>query len=81
MKKKKKGNVIATIIIEYVWVHLNKQGSKFASNPKHAKILSLAKFWMWQDSQYVGLTQDSELARICLDRVLKIAQGLNMPGF
>ena len=66
---------------EYVRWCLNKQDSEYALGPKYAKILNMAKFWIWQDSQYVSVTQHSEYARKCLDRVLNISWLLNMPGF
>ena len=31
--------------------------------------------------KYMSVTQSSEYARICLDRVLNISWVLNMPGF
>ena len=39
---------------EYTWMGLNKQDSEYASGPKYAKILNMAKFWMWQSSQYAS---------------------------
>ena len=54
---------------------LNKQNPEYAWGPKYAKIL------IWQGSQYASITQCSEYARICLDRVLNISWVLNMPGF
>ena len=45
------------------------------------KILNIAKFWIWLGSQYPGVTQRSEYARMCRDRVLNISRVLNMPGF
>ena len=44
------------------------------------RILNVAKFWMWQGSQFASVTH-SEYDRICLDRALKISWVLNMPGF
>ena len=52
---------------------LCKQDSEFASGPKHAKFLNMAKYWMLQGSQYANVTQRSEYARICFDRVLNIS--------
>ena len=43
-KRKKKVNVIITIITECAWICLNKQISEYASGPKHAKIRNMAKF-------------------------------------
>ena len=62
--------LVLTIIIKYAWVCLNKQDSEFASGPKYVKILNMAKFWIWQRSQFSSVTQGSEYARIYLDRVL-----------
>ena len=44
----------------------NKQDSEFAYGPKYAKILNMAKFWIWQGSQYVSISLHSECATICL---------------
>ena len=66
---------------EYAWICLNKQDSENVLSPKHAKILNREKFWIWQGSRYVSVTQHSEYPRICLDRVLNISQFQNMPGF
>ena len=68
---------------EYAWMCLYKQDSAYASHPKYAKILNMAKFWIWQGSQYASVTQRSEYARICFHRVLnmlgsKYARILNM---
>ena len=41
----------------YVWMCLNKQDSEYASDPKYAKILNMAKFCIWQGSQYMSVTQ------------------------
>ena len=51
--KKIKVSIIIAIIIEYVWIFLNKQGSQYGLDPKYAEILNVAKFWIWQGSQYV----------------------------
>ena len=53
---------------EYDWNWLYKQDSEYASGPKYAKILVMAKFWIWQSSQYANVTQRSEYTRICLER-------------
>ena len=66
---------------EYAWMCLYKQDSKYASGPKYAKILNMAKFWIWQGSQYASVTQRSNYTKICLGRVLNISRVLNMPGF
>ena len=60
---------------------LNKQDSEYASSPKFAEILNMTKFWIWQAFQDASVTQLTEYARICLDRVLNISWVLNMPGF
>ena len=41
----------------------------------------MPKFWVWQGSQYASVTQRSEYARVCLDRVLNISWVLNIPRF
>ena len=66
---------------EYAWMYLDKQDSEYASGPKYAKILNMAKFYIWQGSQYANVLQRSEYPRICLDKVLNIAWVLNIPGF
>ena len=58
---------------EYIWMGPNKQDSEYASGPKYAKILNMDKFWKRQDSQNTSVTQRSEYAKICLDRVLNIS--------
>ena len=57
---------------EYAWMCLYKQDSEYASGSKYAKLLNIAKFWIWQGSQYASVTRRSEYARKCLDRVLNI---------
>ena len=39
---------------------LHKQDPWYASGPKYAKILNMAKFWMSQVSQYASVEQRSE---------------------
>ena len=71
--KKKKINVIITIIVEYNSLCINmpkETGSEYASGPKYAKILNMAKFLIWQGSQYSSVKHRSEFAIICLDRFL-----------
>ena len=75
---KKKVNVNVTVIIEYVWMCLNKHDSKYALGPKYAKMLNMEKFCTWQGSQYGNITQHSEYATVCLDRVLGIYRVLNI---
>ena len=41
---------------EYAWMCLYKQDSEYALGPKYAKILDIAKFWIWKDSQYASVT-------------------------
>ena len=43
--------------------------------------LNMPKFWIWQGSEYASVTQSSEYAIICLDRVLNISWVLNMSWF
>ena len=45
------------------------------------RVLNLPKFWIWQGFQNASVTQPSEYAKICLDKVLNISYVLNMPGF
>ena len=66
---------------EYAWMCLDKQDSEYASGPKYAKIVNMAKLWIWQGSQYGSVTQRFEYASVCLDKVLNISWVLNMPGF
>ena len=66
---------------EYVRMSLNKQDSEYASGPKYANVFNMAKFWIWQDSQYVSATQRSEYARKCFDKILNISWVVNMPVF
>ena len=58
---------------DYAWMCIYKQGSEYASGPKCVKILNMAKFWLWQGSQYASVTQRPEDACICLDRALNIS--------
>ena len=51
-------------------------------------VINMPKFWIWQSSeygaqgpQYASVTQRSEYARTCLDRVLNISYILNVSGF
>ena len=80
-KTKNKVNDIITVIIEYAWMCLNKQNFEYASGPKYAKILIMARFWIWQGSQYASVSQRFAYGRICLYRVLNIPWVQNMPGF
>ena len=48
----------------------NKKDPEYATGPKYAKILNMAKFRIWQGSRYGSVTQRSKYARICLARVL-----------
>ena len=55
-----------------------KQDSEYA--------LNMAKFWIWQGSQYASVTQRYEYVRICLDSseyILgsKYARSFNMAKF
>ena len=82
MKKwRKKVNVI---IIEYVWLCLNVPkytGFWICLKFLNAEILNTAKFWIKKVFQNASVTQPTEYARICLDRVPNIYWVLNMPGF
>ena len=66
---------------EYAWMCLLKTGSEYALSPKYAKVLNMAKSWIWQGSQYASVTQCSEYAIICLDRALNICWVPSIPGF
>ena len=57
----------------YALMYLYKQHSEYASDPKYVKILNMAKSWIWQSSQYASVTQRSEYAIMCLERVLNIS--------
>ena len=61
---------------EYVWMCPYKQDSEYASGLKYAIILNRAKLWLWQGSQYASITQHSDHARICLDKVKVLGLGL-----
>ena len=54
-------------IPEYAWICPYKQDSEYTLGPKYAKILNMAKFWIWQGSLYASVTQRSEYARICFE--------------
>ena len=54
-------------------MYLNKQNSEYASGPKYARILNMLKLWIWQCSKYGNVTQRSEYATTCLDKVLNIS--------
>ena len=41
---------------EYAWMCLYKKDSEYASGPKYAIALNMAKFWIWQGSQYANVT-------------------------
>ena len=45
------------------------------------KFLNMAKFTIWKSSQYANVTQRSEYAGICLDRVMNTSWALNIPAF
>ena len=60
---------------------LHKQDPWYASGPKYAKILNMAKFWMSHVSQYASVEQRSEYSRIFFDWVLNTYWILNMSEF
>ena len=37
------------------------------------RVLNMPNFLIWQISEYANVTQRSEYARICLDRVLNVS--------
>ena len=45
---------------EYAWMCLFEQDSEYASGPKYSEILNMAKFSIWQGSQYASVTQRSK---------------------
>ena len=45
---------------EYTWMCLNEQDSECDWGLKYAKLLNMAKFWIWQGSQYDSVTLLSE---------------------
>ena len=64
---------------EFGWMCLCKYDSEYTSGLKYAKLLNVAKFWIWKGSQYASVTQR---AGECFDKVLKIswvAWILNVP--
>ena len=63
---------------EFAWMCLYKYDSEYTSGLKYAKLLNMAKFWIWKGSQYASVTQR---AGKCFDKVLKISWIVNMPGF
>ena len=40
---------------EYTWMCLYKQVSEYTSGSTYAKILNLAKFWIWKCSKYASV--------------------------
>ena len=45
---------------EYAWMYLRKHDSEYALVPTYAKILHMAKFWIWQGSEYARVIQGSK---------------------
>ena len=58
---------------KHAWMCLYIQDFEQASNTENATTLNMAKFWIWQGSQYVSVAHRSEYVRIFLDRVLYIS--------
>ena len=52
---------------KYDWMCLYKQDSE------NDWVVNMPKFWIWQGSQYVSVTQCSQYARISYDRVLNVS--------
>ena len=52
---------------EIAWMCLYKYDSEYTSGLKYAKLLNMAKFWIWKGSQYASVTQR---AGKCFDKVL-----------
>ena len=65
----------------YAWEFLNKQDSEYAYS-KYAKSLNLAKFWIWQGSQYAICFTAFQIVRIFLawqsSKYIKVTQGATM---
>ena len=59
---------------EYDWMCLNKKDSAYASSPKYAKFLNMAKLWIWQVSQNASFTQRCEYAFTEFLRILLIGK-------
>ena len=57
-------------IPEYAWICPYNQDSEYTLGPNYAKILNMAKFWIWQSSEY---------GRVLYMRVLH--SFLNMPEY
>ena len=53
------------VFLSFVENHARIKWKKEVNN---VKVLSMAKFWIWQDSQYLGVTQRSKYTRICLNK-------------
>ena len=68
---------------EYAWMCLYKQDSDYASDPKYAKILNIAKFWMWQVFQYTNVHSVLNIPWQSSECILgsKYARNVNMAGF
>ena len=41
---------------------LYKQDSEYTLGPKYTKILSMAKFWIWQGDEFARVTQGSDMS-------------------
>ena len=57
---------------QYTWMCLYKEDSEHALGHKYAKILNMAKFWIWQGSQYAVTLN-------MLYRAWNVSWVLNMP--
>ena len=54
---------------------VNRHDSEKCLEFLNAEILNMAKFWIKQVFQNASVTQPTEYARICLDRVLDLEYG------
>ena len=98
IEKKKKVNVIITnviiVIIEYAWIHRNKQDSEYACGPKYAKILNMGKFlnmawfsickryttfWKCQNMSWQSSKSTTGSKYVRILNMLKLHRFLNMP--
>ena len=66
-------------IPEYAWMCLYKQDSEYALGPNYAEILNMAKFRIWQGSQYATQSYHSEYTKCALTEFwIYLAKWLDM---
>ena len=72
---------------EYAWMCLDKQDSEYASGPKYAKIVNMAKFWIWHGfsiwERYTAFWICQRMSWQSSEYILspKYARILNIAGF